>query len=132
MGKNKKASPIWKCIFSNKNFLLKKFNWVVGNGKDISFWDDKWVGHSLLNSGTSVRWGDPRVSEFIDHNGTWDLKSIANVVPRDKIDEISNIPLPISTSLEDFVAWEGNGARTFSVGNYYQLIIKDKMDGMVN
>lgn len=29
---NKKASPIWKCIFSNKNLLYKNFKWAVGNG----------------------------------------------------------------------------------------------------
>ncbi|KAM7486819.1 hypothetical protein LguiA_002828 [Lonicera macranthoides] len=81
---------------------------------------------------TRVGWGDPPVSDFINTNGTWDLNSIANVVPRDKVDEISNISLPISTPLEDSMAWEGSGARTFSVGNYYQLIIKDRMDGMVN
>lgn len=70
------------------------------------------------------------VEEFINSNGTWNQNKLAYFVPRDKVDDILNIPLPISTSLEDAVVWGGSGAGKFSVENCYNLIIKEKVGAM--
>lgn len=98
----------------------------MGNGRQISFWKDYWVGVAPLNSSEQNNETDLKVKDFIDSSGGWNENLLSNVVPNDKLNEILNVPLPISTTLEDSIAWVGSGSGKFSVGNCYHQIIKKK------
>ena len=42
------GSCIWRQIKSRSHFLFQSSHWILGDGKDISFWHDKWHGPLFL------------------------------------------------------------------------------------
>lgn len=88
-----KASPIWRGILSNKDLVTKNVRWTVGNGKDISFWKDWWVGSSpLVNTHNHLNSAFPeiKVSDVIKRNDNWKMDLINSMVSRDTAHNIMN------------------------------------------
>lgn len=100
---------------------------MVGNGKEISFWKDNWVGVSPLDSSGVNSEFDLTVADVLNVNGGWNESLISNIVSNEKFNEILNVPLPIYFSSEYSVAWVGSGSGNFSVGNCYHQILKNKL-----
>jgi hypothetical protein len=44
LSKNPKNSPVWNDLLKVRNVYLKERSMVVGNGKNTSFWHDRWCG----------------------------------------------------------------------------------------
>lgn len=48
------ASWTWKAILKRRSKIQGLTAWVIGNGKRISFWFDKWRGQNPLKDGKDV------------------------------------------------------------------------------
>ena len=42
------GSKIWQNIVRNRGFLREGLRWIVGNGFNIRFWEDRWMDGKLV------------------------------------------------------------------------------------
>ena len=42
------ASPFWKGILWATKAANIGYSWIIGDGKSIRFWRDRWIGHTTL------------------------------------------------------------------------------------
>jgi hypothetical protein len=42
------ASPFWEGVIWTFNAAKLGYNWNIGDGKNIRFWEDQWFGHTSL------------------------------------------------------------------------------------
>lgn len=73
-----RGSKIWNNILSCRDPLSHGLKWIIGNGRNILFWKDCWLGERPLSSSPFLRWlqeatkgffGE-RVSDYFS-NCTW-------------------------------------------------------------
>ncbi|GLJ50654.1 hypothetical protein SUGI_1079250 [Cryptomeria japonica] len=50
-----RGSKIWNNILSCRDPLSHGLRWIIGNGKNILFWEDCWLGEGPLASSPSLR-----------------------------------------------------------------------------
>ena len=43
------GSKIWMNIVKSRGILREGVRWIMGNGKNIRFWEDNWIGGKLLS-----------------------------------------------------------------------------------
>lgn len=62
-----KLSSIWTGVKAVLPHLIKGTRWVIGNGRDIHFWNDKWL-HTFFLQRLQIQNSNlrARVSDIID------------------------------------------------------------------
>ncbi|XP_057250731.1 uncharacterized protein LOC130591430 [Beta vulgaris subsp. vulgaris] len=100
------ASWQWKKLMSIWPLFKKGLRWQVGNGRDISFWDDNWVFQYPIRMVVSPLPGPEnfRVSDLMDEFGGWDRIKIGLLVPSHIVSRICSYYLP-SSSQKDSLVW---------------------------
>ncbi|XP_026384758.1 uncharacterized protein LOC113280330 [Papaver somniferum] len=91
-----KCSWTWKCLHAIKELIKPFVSWIVGDGKFIDPWCDKWIpnlGSAIPNSLTPQ---DPsiKVDYFIDnHTRTWNVSRFSTHFDDASVKKIVTIPL---------------------------------------
>lgn len=120
------CSSNWRGIAQTRPFLKKGLKWNVGNGTNVNFWFNWWVGEGPLVHARSHAHlpfdANSTVSNFILDNGEWDLDSLAAFLPPAKLDEIRAVPCGLSFGGEDTCYLGVNPSGFFSVGSAYRLL----------
>lgn len=108
-------SRAWKGILDTRNILNIGIHWIVENGENIDFWTAKWInGKSITGLNESIQpINEWKVLDFIVEN-KWDINKLYLVIPKNIIDQIITIPIPI-TKQEDIVCWENTSNENFLV-----------------
>lgn len=100
--------------------------WILGNGKRIRFWEDKWVRNLVTMD--FVRDIPPNlknlmVVDFINwNNRTWDIQKIQPCCPNFILQKILSIPIPDDMVAEFCRTFNKNG--TFTLKNAYSWLIE--------
>ncbi|KAH1065394.1 hypothetical protein J1N35_030381 [Gossypium stocksii] len=96
-------SLTWKSVWAAKCLLRSRMGWRVGQGTEISVWDDLWIPRK-----DTVEWSQRNdtevklVSDLIDaSNNTWKTNLVENTFPADIAQQILQIPLA-ENSGDDF------------------------------
>lgn len=120
------ASWVWRSVTRGREAIRDNASWTVGNGRAINFWSDQWINTERSSLGHSL--GIPediatiKVSDFILPNNAWDFVKLQEVLPRDKVDAIRAIPLPLKDGAEDRISWTKGDAGRFTTKSAYVAI----------
>lgn len=119
----KKASHTWRSIIKVRDFVMKNIKWIIGNGKDISFWHDWWCGDKALdNSDHDILNENVKVAEFINENKEWDVASLSQIINMSDMNKITSILIPKTSIMEDTPNWNLNHKGNFSVKSSYDKL----------
>ncbi|GMJ04337.1 hypothetical protein HRI_004102900 [Hibiscus trionum] len=111
-----RPSYIWRSIWCLRKALEMGLYWKVGNGMDISIWDDYWLPtQSLRKINTPRITGLTHVSDLmLPTSQTWDTDLIMANFTSDDSEIILSIRLSTTTS-SNALAWIGEHTGTYSV-----------------
>ncbi|XP_071674470.1 uncharacterized protein [Lolium perenne] len=119
----KGSSYTWQSLWSGIQTFKKGHIWRVGDGSNISIWDDPWIPSSPTRR-VATRRGNivlTKVSDLIDHNTRqWDEELIRDIFWQIDAERILQIPLAVGM-MDDFVSWHYNRNGLFSVKSAYHL-----------
>ncbi|XP_026384858.1 uncharacterized protein LOC113280452 [Papaver somniferum] len=90
------AAKTWRCLHAIKEIIKPFVSWIVGDGKFIDFWCDKWIPSVGTATPNPLVLYDPRikVSYFINPiSTTWDINRLNTHFDNASIQKIINIPL---------------------------------------
>ena len=93
----------------------KGLRWDIGNGNNINFWNDLWLGDSTLQQYASNENNQMKISDFLTQNRNWNIDKLKQYLPPSKVTEITqqkNIPL---YGHEDKLIWTSAPDGKFSV-----------------
>ncbi|GAU35943.1 hypothetical protein TSUD_394910 [Trifolium subterraneum] len=101
-------SSIWSSIKDDFTVIMDNTVWLLGDGKEINFWNDNWCGTSLseqLRIPVQIRHSlSSSVSDFI-FNGHWDIPAQLSLAYPNLSSIISQIVIPLSPS-QDKLLWK--------------------------
>ncbi|KAI8533199.1 hypothetical protein RHMOL_Rhmol11G0278700 [Rhododendron molle] len=119
----RKASHVWKSIFKTKDFVVNNLKWLVGDGKDISFWHDWWCGNSILaDSHVNITSDHLKVVDFITSSKDWNCTLLNQVINANSLSDITNVLIPRRAIIKDTPCWTLSSKGNFSVKSAYVAI----------
>jgi hypothetical protein len=119
-----KPSFAWRSIFGAKDLLNEGLIWMIGDGRDVRIWQDKWLPTPTTYAIQSPRVVLPdhaRVSCLIDPNSRWWNRQLLNYIfSINEASIISNIPLS-RYGHKDKMIWRGTTTGDFTVRSAYHM-----------
>ena len=112
-------SPVWKSLLSCRDLLRQGLMWKLGNGKQISFWFDNWIGNFTLADTINLPVEalpspEARVSDFILQSHTWDIDKLKQTLSDHSIiTKIQGITIPVH-DMENSFCWGLHSLGNFS------------------
>lgn len=92
----------------SRDLLKLGIIWKVGNGQQISFWNDNWVeNRNLVDildlNNESISQSRVKVSEFIINQSQWNILLLNQVLNNHPIvHKIKGIPIPMNATEDSF------------------------------
>lgn len=98
-GRSSQPSYLWRSLGAVWDSLELGMTWTVGNGEDVKFWTDHWIGELgplklLAFKPLSEEEESRSVSYYVTDVGTWDWAKFASSLPADTLELISAHPAP--------------------------------------
>ena len=121
-------STTWTTIEYGLELFKKGAIWRIGNGVSVRAWRDPWIPRSTVFKPISqqgrcrMRW----VSDFIQHDGTWDIQRLRQYFLPIDVDDILKIK-PSQRQDTDIIAWQPDKRGIFTVKSAYELAFNEKM-----
>ena len=111
---------IWASILQGRDFLIRNGQWVVGDGKTIRIWKDKWLpSHQLIPDPTDAR--EDTVSSLIDPiNHSWDYDKLKTSLPTQAAIQACQIPISYTGAADRFL-WPHTKDANYSVKTGYHV-----------
>ncbi|KAK9291995.1 hypothetical protein L1049_019947 [Liquidambar formosana] len=107
---NGQASHSWRSILKGQDIIKDGHKWIVGNGKNIRFWLDVWVGEeALLNIATLPVPADAMndtIWDYTEEEGSWVWSKFDQFLSQDILDQIRAIHPFKDMDLEDSLCWK--------------------------
>lgn len=101
--------------------MLDNIYWCVGNGNDISVWNDSWIvpGFKLKDPVQSIpsELSPIRVAELVDDHGHWNLAPIEHLIPQVIRHRIRAIIPPNIDNGIDLKLWPENSHGDFTLAS---------------
>ncbi|XP_024172006.1 uncharacterized protein LOC112178017 [Rosa chinensis] len=121
---HKGASFSWRSIMKGRDLLKKGLRFQVGNGEDISIWNDPWVPLPYRFKPFSIPMQgaeDLRVVDLIDEEtGDWQEWLLHELFTPMEVVNIMKIPLSLSGGIDRLV-WHFDKKGRYSVKNGYHV-----------
>ncbi|OVA18981.1 Reverse transcriptase zinc-binding domain [Macleaya cordata] len=98
--------------------------WVLGDGKTIKFWKDRWLDEPIVNRidpNDAVYYNLNDVTSAFIMDGTWNIPDQLKTSHPEINDEISKIIIPIVPSIED-ICWESTTNGVLNSKTAYELL----------
>jgi len=112
-----------------REVVLPGHSWVVGDGKSIRFWKDKWLSRKALIDEVI---GDPPfglesvlVTDLWREGAGWDLNNISPWVSNATQLELAAVVVDNFTGACDRLSWGETSDGRFTVSSAYALITRD-------
>lgn len=113
-----------KSLLAGRSLLKKGLRWIIGNGKQVKIWKDKWIQRPTsycIQSPISLLDENARIVELIDiNNHYWKSDLINQIFNPEEVRAIYAIPLSF-INRDDKLAWYPTKTGLFSVKNAYHL-----------
>ncbi|KAH1055992.1 hypothetical protein J1N35_034057 [Gossypium stocksii] len=120
----------WKSIWASKELLQDGLCWRVGNGKEISIWNDCWIPRIdiISRQGNTNNEELKLVSDLIDSSSKkWKTNLVHNTFQNRIAERILQTPLT-ETDHADSQVWKGEQSGEFSVRSAYKLLQDSTLD----
>ena len=124
-----RLSYVWRRIWGVREVVTQGSRWLIGNGKDVNFWQDRWILRPVTFKLITTKPPDTQlfhVSDLIDTNlGGWNDDLVKRSFLPCNVEAILNIPLCLSWPADKLV-WHYTTSGVFSVRSAYHLIMANK------
>ena len=126
----KKVLSTWRSIAMGiREVVAKGHTWVIGNGRGIKFWTDRWLsGQSLMAIAIADlpdEYENITARELWVEGGGWDLTRISPFVTGDIRLELAVVVIDTVSEVQDRLASGETPNGKFTVKSAYNLITRD-------
>lgn len=123
-------SSTWKSVGTGlRDVVLPGLSWVLGDGKSIKFWTDKWVSDTpLLDQITAALpagFKEVYVHELWINGAGWDFARFMEYLPDNIRLKLVAIVVDNVTGARDRLSWSGKSDGEFSVSSAYCILTRD-------
>ncbi|CAA7053003.1 unnamed protein product [Microthlaspi erraticum] len=123
-------SSTWRSVaLGIREVLQPSHAWVMGDGKKILFWTDKWLMGNILRDEEVTPAPEALLclpaSEFWIDGVGWDLTRIAPYVPETTQLELASVVVNKATGKQDRMAWGETPYGKFTVSSAYRFLTRD-------
>ncbi|KAG7533030.1 Ribonuclease H-like superfamily [Arabidopsis thaliana x Arabidopsis arenosa] len=123
-------SSTWRSVgVGIREVVLPGLAWVLGDGKNIRFWTDKWLYNEPLLESAVVSlpagYEDVRVSDLWRNGTGWVLPEIMPYVSANTRLKLAAVVLDNVTGAKDRLSWGESLDGEFSVKSAYALLTRD-------
>ena len=100
-------SVVWRNILKCPELIRKDICWTIGDGKDISFWQDNLIENTSLMYLLEIEDQDMvnfdlKVSDFIEHK-QWNINKLTLYINnQDIVHKVIGTPIPVTTLKHSF------------------------------
>lgn len=117
------ASYTWKSILSARETLEEGVRWVIGDGRRVKFWGDKWIpdllGGKLYSPPQNGETGATMVRDWRHNEGNgWKLEEMQQVLTGEEVIAITKVRVS-EYDQEDIMQWKHTKSGDFSVRSAY-------------
>ena len=124
------ASSTWRSILSGlREVVLPGVSWVIGDGREIRFWSDKWLLQEALSEVARVDlpmgFAEIKARDMWRNGRGWDLTRIMPYVEDSMRLRLAPVVLDDVTGAKDGLSWGGDAARKFTVQSAYALFTRN-------
>jgi ribonuclease HI len=123
-------SSIWSSIKEEFAVIRENSVWILGNGRDINFWQDSWCGKPLVEQlhiphqiGQSL---SSTVSDFL-HNGQWILPPQLSLMFSNLRSIIHNVVIPLE-DFQDKLLWKHSDSGALELKHAYSFKVQQFQD----
>ena len=126
----KNGSSTWRSVaLGIREVVSKGHSWVMGNGREIKFWTDRWLSNQPLTAVTVAEllegYEDITARDMWVVGGSWDLTQIAPFVTDETRLELAGVVVDTVMEGEDRLAWGHTNNGQFTVKSAHDLITHD-------
>lgn len=104
--------------------------WVIGDGKSVKFWMDKWLSGQALAEKANIALPDNYdallASDLWSHERGWCLEHFSPYVSESTILELRSVVLGCVTGARDRISWSMSADGDFSVKSAYKLLSRNE------
>ncbi|KAK2367005.1 hypothetical protein QL285_080327 [Trifolium repens] len=123
-------SSIWSSIKEEFEVTVDNSFWLLGNGKDINFWNDSWCGTPLVDQfhiphqiGHSL---SSTVGDYI-HNGRWNLPPQLTLMFNNLSSIVDKVTIPLENS-QDKLLWKHSDSGDLELKQAYSFKLQHYQD----
>ncbi|KAL4599564.1 hypothetical protein ACB092_11G135600 [Castanea dentata] len=125
------SSRTWKSLKNGEVIFKKGAKWTPGYESNLDFWNDIWsnfgplrnvIQGPLTSSSSKLKVKDVRDS------GSWNWPIIQMDLPIEIIRELQATPIPITTKIEDRLAWKFSSQGEFDLKSAYLLTLEPTVE----
>ena len=129
-GVRSNGSSTWRSLaLGIREVVAKGHSWVIGNGREIKFWTDRWLSNQPLMiaaiGGLPEGYEEVIARDMWVVGGGWDLPRIAPFVAEETRQELAAVVVDTVTETKDRLAWSQTKNGQFTVKSGYELITRD-------
>lgn len=119
-------SSIWIGIKEAHQLVLENCNWIIGNGKNVNFWLDNWLGVSLASK-YNIPYRFHRTLTFVVSdwwsNNCWNVNSNTQLAFPSLLNTISRFSI-LDIDVPDALVWRNYTTCMLSIKDAYKEIGK--------
>lgn len=113
----------WRKLMIFRSTFRKSLRWTIGNGFNVSFWEDNWVYQSSISNWVTSILGSKNLSQFlITRESQWNKELLIQFVPANIFEDILKVFIP-SNSLSNRINWGLTVDGEFSVISRVALLL---------
>ena len=122
----KRPSYIWRSILSAREVIKMGSRWVIGNGRRVHIWNDKWIPvadtYKVISPKVQISRGGEMVSCLLNEESRgWNVDLIRTTFLPHEAEVILGIPIsPVAP--KDSQVWTKTPDGTFTVNSAYSCI----------
>lgn len=127
------ASFTWRSVLSARELLQQGLKWVVGDGRTVLFWKDKWLnevpGGRIFSVPPTDDHANSTVADWRLPDGSgWREEELANLLSQEELRAVKQTHIAES-GLEDFLSWTHTKNGEFTVRSAYHLEMERRSGG---
>lgn len=120
-------SAVWRSVVLGlREVVFPGHCWVIGDGKRIKFWTDKWLSGQPLAEKAIIALPENHnmllVSDLWSHEQGWCLEHMSPYVSESTILELRYVVLDCVTGARDRISWSMSAGGVFSVKSAYSML----------
>lgn len=126
------SSRIWKGLKQGGEIFRKEIRWLPGSESKLEFWNDSWstLGplRNIIHGPLSREASKLKFKDVVDCAGIWNWNILQMTLPSEIIGELKAMPIPLTTRMEDRLAWNYSSRGGFDLKSACLLTIEFRGD----
>ncbi|CAA7042860.1 unnamed protein product [Microthlaspi erraticum] len=125
-------SSTWRSIMVGmREVILEGIGWVIGDGRSISFWRDRWLSDTPLITSAGVMIPDGlklmTVRDLWQDGMRWRMDRILPYVSEENRLKMMSVVVDTLSGAKDSLSWTANPDGEFTVSSAYNLLTRNEV-----